>query len=124
MNMVLFGKRLRAQREKKKITQTALAEKVHCSPSYISHLENGTKCMSFDFFVMLINALEISADELLYENLPHTTAIYNRAIDNTLSDCTPYEAAILYDLILALKQSLRSYKELEHTQEALFKKRT
>ena len=114
MNMVLFGKRLRAQREKRKITQATLAEKVHCSASYISHLENGTKCMSFDFFVMLINALEISADELLYENLPHATTVHNRAIFNALSDCTPYESAILYDMICTLKQSLRNYKEFEH----------
>lgn len=116
MNLVLLGKRLRAQREKKKITQVALAEKIHCSASYISHLENGTKCMSFDFFVLLLNALEVSADELLYENLPHTVMSHNRAIFKVLSDCTPYESAILYDLICGLKQSIRNYRGLQDKQ--------
>ena len=112
LNTVMIGERIRSQRKKKHITQAELAEKIHCSTSYISHLENGTKCMSFETFALLINALDISADELICESLSRSTESCNRVINSVLADSSPYEAAILYDLLISAQQSLRKNHSL------------
>ncbi|MDD6189112.1 MAG: helix-turn-helix transcriptional regulator [Clostridiales bacterium] len=62
-----LGKKIRAVRSQKKITQERLGELIDVGTTHISHIETGNTMPSMRTFVKIINALECSADELLKE---------------------------------------------------------
>lgn len=60
-----LGKRIRAARRKRKITQQRLSRAIGVGTTHISHIENGKSMPSMEIFVKIINTFECSADELL-----------------------------------------------------------
>ena len=50
-------------------SQAMLSELVDKTPSYISYIESGIKSMSLDTFVLIANALGVSPDRLLMEQV-------------------------------------------------------
>ena len=62
-----LGKRIRAMRSKKNITQERLGEMIGVGTTHVSQIETGNTMPSMKTFVKIINALECSADELLSE---------------------------------------------------------
>lgn len=107
LNIILLGKRIREYRILKRMTQAELAEKVHCSPSYISYVENGSKCVSFEMFVLILDALQISANDLLCESVRESSLEKDKSLTALLLDCTPCERQIVLDLVLCIKRSIR-----------------
>lgn len=67
MDTKAFGARLKAVRESKGLTQEQLAALVESTPTHLSALERGIKVPRLDTFVEIVNALDISSDELLFE---------------------------------------------------------
>ena len=65
INHISLGQRIRLMRKRKGLTQLHLSELVGLSPTYISYIESGNKCMSLATFVEIANALNVTADELL-----------------------------------------------------------
>lgn len=70
MGLENLGKRIREERLKKGLTQEQLAEKVDISLNFMSLIENG-KNMSVQTLINLANALDVSIDYLLNENIPY-----------------------------------------------------
>jgi transcriptional regulator with XRE-family HTH domain len=60
-----FGKRVRAIRLKKEMTQTDLAEKLRVSRNYISRIETGVENMSLKNIEKLARVLGVRPDTLL-----------------------------------------------------------
>lgn len=60
-----IGHRIRIKRKEKKMRQEDLAELTNLSTSYIGMIERGEKTPSLETFVILANALDASADDLL-----------------------------------------------------------
>ena len=69
MNLKAVGRRFKAARERKHLTQEQLAEIVDLSPMHVSVIERGVKPPKLETFVALANALEVSADELLQDTV-------------------------------------------------------
>jgi len=67
MDLSAVGKRIRAARESKGMTQEELAAKADISPTHIGVIERGTKVPNLDTFVAIVNALEVSADVVLQD---------------------------------------------------------
>lgn len=65
-----IGKRIRKCREDLGLSQEAAAERCGISPSFYSNIERGVKIMSLETFVSICNALDLSADYLLFDMLP------------------------------------------------------
>lgn len=65
MNKIEFGIRLKEARLRSKLTQDQLAEKVDKGTTYISDIERGAKFPSFNLFIQLVDALNVSADYIL-----------------------------------------------------------
>lgn len=61
-----MGKRIRNLRLQYKLTQECLAEKCDLSPSFIGHIEMGTRIPSLNTVMMLAEALHTSLDYLVY----------------------------------------------------------
>ena len=64
-----IGRRVRAERQKKKLTQERLGELCGLSTAHIGHIERGTRIASIDTLVDLCNTLHVSPDYLLSASL-------------------------------------------------------
>lgn len=69
MDIIAFGNRVRAARERLGITQEDLAARVGMSPSHMSIVERGVKVPRMDTVVKLANELDVSADFLLQDSI-------------------------------------------------------
>ena len=112
LNYVLLGKRIRAIRIKRGMTQIQLAERIELSPTYISYLESGCKGCSLETLLQLANALNVSTDDLLLDSLENTIKVMNHEFATVISDCTEYETRVLLDVIKGTKQSIRAHRNL------------
>ena len=71
MNSKDFGARIRQIRREKNLTQEALAEMINVSPSFLGHVERGTRVASIDTLIALCNKLNVSPEYLLCGSLNH-----------------------------------------------------
>jgi len=61
-----FGKRLKAERAMRGLTQQALAKKAYTKQDYIAQIERGARSPSLRTLMNILLALDVSADYLLY----------------------------------------------------------
>ena len=69
MNYELLGKQIRIHRREKKYTLEQLAEKLDVSTTFIGQIERAKGIPSLETLVKIANVLEVSIDNLLFENL-------------------------------------------------------
>ena len=93
-----IGKRIKRYRADKKLTQEALGEMIHTTPIYLSYIENGSRVPSVETIIMLANALDVSADDLLTDNLKHSSSPVNTELHDLILDCNDDEKDILIKL--------------------------
>ena len=104
-----IGARIRFYRVQKNMALEELAEKTNVSLQHISRIERGEKNPNLELFINIANALEISADELLVDNLMNSTSKRDGDDFYVLLDCSPEEATILVKNMKGLKDILRKY---------------
>ena len=63
--MVLLGKRIKILRNKYKLTQTELAEKIGVTKSTIAAYENDSRQPSYEVLIRMANIFKVSIDSLL-----------------------------------------------------------
>ncbi len=107
-----LGKRVKKQRLALKLTQAQLAEKAGVSTQYISHIEKGDQTMSIAVFSRVCDALNTSADKLLYNRSPESLRQLSEDVDLLLEDCSLAERIGIIHLIQEVKQILRDMKEM------------
>ena len=69
MDSLTLGKRIREARLNKQYTQQRLAEEAGIGQMYLGEIERGTKMPSLKIFINILNALDISADYVLRDEL-------------------------------------------------------
>jgi len=109
-NCISLGRKVKAFRKRRGFSQLKLSEMIDRSPTYISYIERGSKCMSLNTLILLANALNVSADELLSDSLENTIKVSAHDFADLLLDCSKYEIKILLDIGMASKKSLRENK--------------
>ena len=67
MNQKAIGRRIKAAREKKRLTQEQLAEYVDLSPMHVSVIERGVRLPKLETLINIANVLDVSADVLLQD---------------------------------------------------------
>lgn len=102
-----IGKRLKTERLRRNMSQQDLSYEIDYSVPHISHVENGTTKLSVDFLVKAANALHVSADRLLRDNLEEVDENYQIEIMELLHDCNRQEMKILSRMIEDMKDNLR-----------------
>jgi len=106
MDYYEIGQRIRKYRKASRLSQEELAEKVGISIPHMSHIETGNTKLSLPVLVSLATALEVSADDLLFDN---TATTRNSVIDdltNLLENCSISQIKILKDIVKAAKTSM------------------
>lgn len=107
VNYASIGRRISLARRRRNLSQTELAEMAHISTSYVSYLENGERNMSLEIFVELANALNVSTDELLMDNLPNRIRTTSHEMLALLSDCSEFEGRVLLSVMRGAKEAMR-----------------
>jgi len=102
-----IGKRIKIARIKSDLTQDHLAESINLSPSHLSNIETGTTKVSLVTIVKLANALFVTTDDLLCDNVIKAKGQFEKEIEDLLVDCDEYEIRIYKDMLEALKKTLR-----------------
>ena len=75
MNQKAVGRRIKAAREKKRLTQEQLAELVDLSPMHVSVIERGVKLPKLETLINIANVLDVSADVLLQDVVNNQTKL-------------------------------------------------
>jgi len=107
VNFTLIGSRIAEIRKSQNCSQMRLAELTDLSISYISHIETAKKKPSLESIVKIVNALNITVDELLCGNQLYDPCVYQTDIDLLLSDCSFSEKQVLYRMLKASKDIIR-----------------
>lgn len=102
-----IGKRIKIARIKADLTQESLAEIVGISPTHLSNIETGTTRVSLNTLIGIANALFVTSDDLLCDNIVAAKVQFEKDIARLLEDCDTYEIRIMMDMIASLKESLR-----------------
>ena len=83
VDYTLVGEKIKSRRLKIGLTQEKLAEICDISVSYIAHIERGTKSLSLETAVKISNALDISLDYLLINEINNNSRII-KALESEL----------------------------------------
>ncbi len=110
-----IGKRIKIARIKADLTQERLAEIVSVSPSHMSNIETGTTRVSLTLIVTIANALSVTVDELLCDNIRKARVPFETDIAGILEGCDEYELRMIADMARALKDTLRRDARLRKT---------
>ena len=109
MDYYKIGQQIRKIRKAHGFSQEELAELVNISTTHMSHIETGNTKLSLPVLVDLANALNVQADDLLYENPTASVGRASEEIIAVMDSCTPQEAKVIVDMVKAMKLSLDKY---------------
>jgi len=112
LNYITIGKRIREIRKKRKISQSALSEIIDKTPTLVSYIESGIRGMSLETIVAIANALEVSVDVLLSDNLAINSRSFMYDISEIMSGLTVYERTVIIESMKSLKETLRENRYL------------
>lgn len=100
-----FGLRLRGFRKKKGLTIEQLAERVGLSTNYLGDVERGKKLPSMATLIRIVNVLDISADELLKDDVNRADYLVDAEISARMANLTQRQrVAVLRMLDSILKE--------------------
>ena len=109
MNRKWLGNRIRDARERRHLTQEKLSEIVDISPTHMSVLERGVKGMKLSTFIKIANALDVSADELLQDELAHETQLHSIILYELIDELPVVEQRKLVHMIKAYIESYKKF---------------
>ena len=102
-----IGKRVKKARAKKNISQEKLAELVDLTVPYISNIENGNTKLGLQAILSIANALDVTADDLLCDNMVRSKTVFVGEIREIVDDSTDYETKVMVKVMKAAKEAIR-----------------
>ncbi len=108
-----IGKRIKIARIRADLTQEALADRVNLSPSHMSNIETGTTRVSLTTIVNLANALGVTVDDLLCDNLAHARPQLERDIQEALADCGEDELRLVKEVSRSVLDAVRRNRRFQ-----------
>lgn len=99
------GRKIREQRKALNITQEELAEMCGVSPSYIGHIERGSRNLSMNTAVQLCSVLNLRLDFLFLDSAEDSSEITN-CINSALSVCSDEQKKSFLKTIKILAENI------------------
>lgn len=97
-----IGKRIKAARKKKGLSQKSLAILADIGATNISHIERGATKASLPTLIKIANSLGVSMDELMCDSLTSSKHISQSEIADIIDKCSPREARIIAATVSAM----------------------
>lgn len=107
-----IGKRIKLARIQMDMQQDLLAEKAGISPSHMSNIETGKTKVSLVALVSIANALMVSVDDLLCDNVKHSKAVFAKEAKALFDDSSDYETKVMVKAMGAIKEAIRENQRL------------
>ena len=107
MERAALGKRIRETRIKKGYTQQDLAERADIGVVYLSEIERGIKMPSLNIFIKIIDALDVSADYILRDEISTGKEYICMEITERLLALTPSQLKTATDILNAYLSNLQ-----------------
>ena len=115
----LIGQRIKEIRMRAGLSQSKAAEAIGVAQSHMSNIETGTTHVSLTTIVAIANALPVTVDDLLCDNVVHCKEPFQNEMAALLNSCDEYEIRIIRDTVNALLESLRRDKKLRNNKPTL-----
>lgn len=109
-----LGKRIKIARINKDITQEVVAEKIDITASHMSNIETGKTKVSLPVLINIANALSVTVDELLCDNVLNSKIIFEGEAKEIFNDCDEYEVRMLVDVLKYMKEAIRKDREIRN----------
>ena len=106
-----IGKRVRALRQKRDLSQEQLAAKAEITSVYLSNVENGHGRGSLPTFLKIANGLGCGVDALLCDSINESRQVYEDQLGLSLADCSDTELKVILGMVKGLKEQLRAIEE-------------
>ena len=106
MEKLALGSRIRESRISRGYTQQELADRAEIGVVYISEIERGVKKPSLNSFVKIIDALDVSADYVLRDELPSGKGYVCTELTEKLLVLTPNQRKTASDILNAYISNL------------------
>ena len=106
MDKIAIGRRLREVRLEKGYTQQAIVKKADIGSMYLSEIERGLKMPSLSSFVKIVEALEVSADYILRDELTAGQDYIYDALTQKLQGLSPKQRKTAEDILDAYLQNI------------------
>ena len=106
MERVALGKRIRESRVKKGYTQQDLANQAEIGVVYLSEIERGIKMPSLNIFIKIIDALDVSADYVLRDELSSGKEYICTEVTEKLLKLSPSQRKTATDILNAYLNNL------------------
>ena len=103
-----IGQRLRSTRLDRGLSQEDLSFESGVAVANISDIELGKKDIRISTFIHLIEALGVSADEILRANVPQVNVLLQKEFATILSDCSADELTSIIELVKNIKKTWRA----------------
>ncbi len=107
MDYNTIGRNIRRCRDEKNIKQETLAEMVNLSVSHMGAIERGVKVPSFDVFIRIANALEVSSDTLLSGVLKVENKIIASELSEQLSGLTRTDQCRILNVVRTMINDMK-----------------
>lgn len=107
MTKVLFGQRLREQRELKGYTMEQFAEKLNISYNYLSDIERGRKFPRYELLFRMIDTLDVSADALLRDHVSGSSYMTDSVIAEKLRGLSPEQKSAVENILDSVIENIR-----------------
>ena len=104
-----IGERIRQFRISKNMTQESLAEAVAITRGHLGRIEVGLRYPSLEIILLIANCLEVTADDLLYDNLKHSDSPTVQEIHDLLLTCNANETVLMARILVFMKELLSDY---------------
>lgn len=108
-----IGKRIKIARINADMTQDTLAALIDKSNTHTSNIETGTTKVSLTTIVSIANALSVTVDDLLCDNLIHAKPQFGRDIQQIIDSCDEYEIRVVKEVAQAVLTILRNNERLK-----------
>ena len=89
-----IGQRIKIARIKKVVTQETVAYLIDITPAHMSNVETGKTKVSLPTVIAIANALSVSVDTLLCDNVIASKIVFEKEAKDIFSDCDEYEMCI------------------------------
>ena len=106
MDKIELGKRIREARNKAGYTREVLAEKAEMGAMYLGEIERGVKMPSMKSFIKIVEALDISADYILRNELSSGGDYVFDEVTQKLAKLSPQQRKTAVDILDAYLKNL------------------
>lgn len=106
MEKEALGEKIREVRKKKGYSRQVLADMADTGAVYLGEIERGLKMPSLNSFIKIIEALEVSADYILRDELTSGREYKYDEIVQKLQDVTPKQRKTAIDILDAYLRNL------------------